>query len=70
MTRPAMTGQPFEQPLVDDNGILLPEYRRLFELVFDFVEKTADAVDASSGTASGSTVDDEWNAFINSLKQD
>ncbi|MEM7621186.1 MAG: hypothetical protein AAF228_12140 [Pseudomonadota bacterium] len=70
MTR-ELIGLPVEGvPMVDKNGNVTPEWRRQLEIIFEIIQSQANAVDAASGSASGSTVDSEWNTFVNSFRQD
>lgn len=57
-------------PIVDDKGNLTPEWRKQLEQLFNIIREQADAVDQATGSSSGSTVDTEWNAFVNSFRQD
>lgn len=61
---------PRDRRIADQNGVITPEWERVLDAVCKFVQQSADAIDASSGEAAGSEVDDEWNAFVNANRQD
>lgn len=69
MTRRAIE-LPRSRRVADENGNIDPDWERFLEDVAALLAPLADAVDASAGDAAGDDVDDEWNAFVNAIKQD
>ena len=70
MTREAIQIPKTQVPLVDKDGQINREWQRQLENLFEVVQKMTEGIDAASGTASGTTTDDEWNAFVNGVKED
>ena len=52
------------------DGTITHEWQQQLEEALDIIQKLADALDAATGSSTGSTVDSEWNALVNAIKQD
>lgn len=59
-----------EEPIVKSDGTITHEWQQQLEEALDIIQKLADALDAATGSSTGSTVDSEWNALVNAIKQD
>ena len=69
MTREAIQIPNNNVPAVDQDGKVTREWQSALENLFNLAQKMSEGIDAASGSASGTTTDDEWNAFVNGAKE-